>query len=100
MQREGNLIVDPPPDLQLRAGDYLGLIGETGQLDAAERALRAPRETPPEPTVAYDAAMRVLIVEDDDTIAAFVAKGLEEAGFAVDRAAEATRASREPHRHS
>jgi len=32
--------------------------------------------------------MRVLIVEDDDTIAAFVAKGLEEAGFAVDRAAE------------
>jgi DNA-binding response OmpR family regulator len=31
--------------------------------------------------------MRVLIVEDDDTIAAFVAKGLEEAGFAVDRAA-------------
>ena len=25
--------------------------------------------------------MRVLIVEDDDTIAAFVAKGLEEAGF-------------------
>jgi DNA-binding response OmpR family regulator len=28
--------------------------------------------------------MRVLIVEDDDTIAAFVAKGLAEAGFAVD----------------
>ena len=34
--------------------------------------------------------MRVLIVEDDDTIAGFVAKGLEEAGFAVDRAAEGT----------
>jgi two-component system OmpR family response regulator len=30
--------------------------------------------------------MRALIVEDDDTIASFVAKGLEEAGFAVDRA--------------
>jgi two-component system, OmpR family, response regulator len=30
--------------------------------------------------------MRVLTVEDDDTIAAFVGKGLEEAGFAVDRA--------------
>jgi two-component system OmpR family response regulator len=30
--------------------------------------------------------MRLLIVEDDDTIAAFVARGLEEAGFAVDRA--------------
>jgi two-component system, OmpR family, response regulator len=30
--------------------------------------------------------MRLLIVEDDDTIASFVAKGLEEAGFAVDRA--------------
>jgi DNA-binding response OmpR family regulator len=28
--------------------------------------------------------MRVLIVEDDETIAAFVAKGLREAGFAVD----------------
>jgi two-component system, OmpR family, response regulator len=32
--------------------------------------------------------MRVLVVEDDDTIASFVAKGLEEAGFAVDRAPE------------
>jgi two-component system OmpR family response regulator len=32
--------------------------------------------------------MRVLIVEDDDTIASFVAKGLEEAGFAVDRAGD------------
>ena len=30
--------------------------------------------------------MRVLIVEDDETIAAFVAKGLREAGFAVDHA--------------
>ena len=29
--------------------------------------------------------MRVLIVEDDETIASFVAKGLEEAGFAVDQ---------------
>ncbi len=35
--------------------------------------------------------MRVLIVEDDDTIAAFVAKGLAEAGFAVDRAADGDR---------
>ena len=35
--------------------------------------------------------MRVLIVEDDDTIASFVAKGLEEAGFAVDQAADGTR---------
>jgi len=32
--------------------------------------------------------MRLLLVEDDDTIATFVAKGLEEAGFAVDRAGE------------
>jgi DNA-binding response OmpR family regulator len=32
--------------------------------------------------------MRVLLVEDDPTIAAFVAKGLEEAGFAVDHAAD------------
>jgi len=32
--------------------------------------------------------VRVLIVEDDDTIASFVAKGLEEAGFAVDHAAD------------
>lgn len=32
--------------------------------------------------------MRVLLVEDDPTIAAFVAKGLREAGFAVDEAAD------------
>ncbi len=32
--------------------------------------------------------MRVLIVEDDQTIAGFVAKGLREAGFAVDVAAD------------
>src|SRR5262249_33787744 len=32
--------------------------------------------------------MRALIVEDDDTIAEFVARGLREAGFAVDRAAD------------
>lgn len=32
--------------------------------------------------------MRVLIVEDDPTIAGFVAKGLREAGFAVDTAAD------------
>ena len=33
--------------------------------------------------------MRVLIVEDDETIAGFVAKGLREAGFAVDQAYDA-----------
>lgn len=32
--------------------------------------------------------MRALIVEDDDTIADFVARGLREAGFAVDRTAD------------
>jgi two-component system, OmpR family, response regulator len=32
--------------------------------------------------------MRILIVEDDHKIASFVAKGLTEAGFAVDRAAD------------
>jgi two-component system, OmpR family, response regulator len=32
--------------------------------------------------------VRVLLVEDDDTIAAFVEKGLREAGFAVDRASD------------
>ena len=32
--------------------------------------------------------MRVLLVEDDETIGAFVARGLREAGFAVDRAAD------------
>jgi two-component system OmpR family response regulator len=30
--------------------------------------------------------MRILVVEDDDKIAAFVVKGLKQAGFAVDRA--------------
>jgi two-component system OmpR family response regulator len=32
--------------------------------------------------------MRLLVVEDDPTIASFVVKGLEEAGFAVDHAAD------------
>ena len=32
--------------------------------------------------------MRALLVEDDDTIAEFVARGLREAGFAVDREAD------------
>ncbi len=34
--------------------------------------------------------MRALIVEDDQTIADFVARGLKEAGFVVDRAADGT----------
>ena len=34
--------------------------------------------------------MRVLLVEDDRTIGDFVEKGLREAGFAVDRAADGT----------
>jgi len=37
-------------------------------------------------SVAYDAAVRALLVEDDPTIAEFVARGLREAGFAVDHA--------------
>ena len=32
--------------------------------------------------------MHALLVEDDDTIADFVARGLREAGFAVDRASD------------
>ena len=32
--------------------------------------------------------MRAVIIEDDATIAEFVARGLREAGFAVDRAAD------------
>ena len=36
----------------------------------------------------YDQTVRVLLVEDDATIAEFVEKGLREAGFAVDRAAD------------
>ena len=32
--------------------------------------------------------MHALLIEDDDTIADFVARGLREAGFAVDRAAD------------
>jgi len=35
--------------------------------------------------------MRLLVVEDDPTIASFVVKGLEEAGFAVDAAEDGTR---------
>jgi two-component system OmpR family response regulator len=36
-------------------------------------------------------AMRILVVEDDPTLAAFVAKGLHEAGYVVDVAAEGGR---------
>jgi two-component system OmpR family response regulator len=36
----------------------------------------------------YDPVMRALVVEDDPTIADFVARGLREAGFAVDSAAD------------
>ena len=32
--------------------------------------------------------MRVLVIEDDNKIASFVTKGLREAGFAVDHAAD------------
>src|SRR5215203_2854933 len=37
--------------------------------------------------------MRALIVEDDQTIAAFLAKGLKEAGFAVDQALDGEQAT-------
>src|SRR5512139_1316089 len=37
-------------------------------------------------SIRYDAGMRVLLIEDDPTIAEFVTRGLHEAGFAVDRA--------------
>ena len=36
----------------------------------------------------YDSRVRALLVEDDATIAEFVARGLREAGFAVDHAAD------------
>ena len=36
--------------------------------------------------------MRALLVEDDPAIAEFVARGLREAGFAVDEAADSERA--------
>ena len=40
------------------------------------------------PRSEYDRCVRVLVVEDDPTIADFVEKGLREAGFAVDVAAD------------
>ena len=40
------------------------------------------------PSVGYGDPMRALLVEDDARIADFVANGLREAGFVVDRAAE------------
>jgi DNA-binding response OmpR family regulator len=38
--------------------------------------------------IEQDIAMRILVVEDDPTLAEFVAKGLREAGYAVDVAAD------------
>src|SRR5205823_3841783 len=43
---------------------------------------------PPTTDNRYTQSVRVLLVEDDQTIAEFVDKGLREAGFAVDRAAD------------
>ena len=40
--------------------------------------------------------MRVLLVEDDRTIGDFVEKGLRQAGFAVDRAADGLGDRRRP----
>jgi two-component system OmpR family response regulator len=41
--------------------------------------------------LSYNDVMRLLVIEDDPTIASFVAKGLQEAGFAVDVAADGHR---------
>ncbi len=46
------------------------------------------RTPSPEPRDGYDAFVRALVVEDDPTIADFVARGLREAGFAVDCAGD------------
>jgi len=42
----------------------------------------------PNPVTEYYQKMRALLVEDDSTIAEFVTRGLREAGFGVDRAAD------------
>ncbi len=42
----------------------------------------------PDTTYGYHPIVRALVVEDDDTIAGFVERGLREAGFAVDRFAD------------
>ena len=52
IHRRGALIPNPAADLKLEADDRLGLIGELGQVEAALKVLRAPREDPPEPPVA------------------------------------------------
>ncbi len=43
-----------------------------------------------EGTVFYDAGMKLLLIEDDVQAAAYLAKGLEESGHAVDRAENGT----------
>jgi two-component system, OmpR family, response regulator len=62
----------------------------------------ARRPTPPLGTDfarRYDAPMRALLVEDDGTIAEFVARGLREAGFAVDEAKDGEAALDQIHQH-
>jgi CPA2 family monovalent cation:H+ antiporter-2 len=39
VQRGGAVTVNPAPAFELRTGDYLALIGEPGQLEAAEKIL-------------------------------------------------------------
>jgi len=41
VQRDGAVTVNPAPGFELRPGDYLGLIGEPAQLDAAETLVQA-----------------------------------------------------------
>ena len=70
--------------------------GPKGRRDHPERDLQSDEHDAPAHTRScttigpddrrYDAGVRALIVEDDRTIAEFVARGLREAGFAVDSA--------------
>jgi len=56
-----------------------------GRLAIVTLSFRSLRDKPP---YLYHASVRALLVEDDATIADFVARGLREAGFAVDHFAD------------
>lgn len=93
------LTLDHPEERRVRTagrGRHIGPRGHEGRAHARNRRLRGrivrrhmrSKRTAQEPRTSYDQVMRALLVEDDASIADFVIRGLKEAGFAVDHAAD------------
>jgi DNA-binding response OmpR family regulator len=92
--------IDIDADALRHLGPLGGFVPELGAADV--RRLRASYERPTIPSEASATEpMRALLIEDDAAIAAFVVRGLKEAGFAVDHVGDGeaglARATDEPY---